>query len=146
MRLVLQRVTRAAVAVDGETIAEIGHGLLVLVGIEAGDDAAQARAAAAKLAGVRLFADASGHLNRDAEAAGGDFLLVPNFTLAGGLERGRRPSFERAAAPAVARGLFDELAAALREHGFEVPTGRFGATMEVELVNDGPVTLVVDVA
>jgi D-aminoacyl-tRNA deacylase len=144
MRLVLQRVSAAAVKVGGETVGEIGRGLLVLVGIERGDGADKVRAAADKLAGLRVFEDAAGKMNLDLAAVGGAFLVVSQFTLAGSLARGRRPSFDRAAPPAEAEPLVDALVADLRGRGFRVETGRFRAMMEVALVNDGPVTLVAD--
>jgi D-tyrosyl-tRNA(Tyr) deacylase len=144
MRLVVQRVGSASVKVAGETVGEIGRGLLVLVGIERGDRLESARAAAGKLAGLRIFEDADGRMNLDTAAAGGAFLIVSQFTLAGSVARGRRPSFDRAAPPAEAEPLVDALVADLLGRGFRVETGRFRATMEVALVNDGPVTLVVD--
>lgn len=145
MRLVLQRVTRAAVRVDGETVGAIGCGLLVLVGVERGDGAREVDAAAAKLATLRVFEDGEGRMNLDAAAADGELLVVSQFTLAGSLARGRRPSFDRAALPEAAEPLVERLVAALREHGLRVETGRFRARMQVELVNDGPVTFVLDV-
>jgi len=145
VRLVLQRVARAAVRVDGETVGEIGRGLLVLAGVEHGDGAAEAAAAADKLAGLRLFEDAAGKMNLAAADAGAAFLVVSQFTLAADLSRGRRPSFGTAAPPAAAEPLVDALADDLRRRGFAVATGRFGAHMAVELVNDGPVTFVLDV-
>lgn len=145
MRLVLQRVSSAAVRVNGSTVGEIGRGMLLLVGVERGDGPEQAASAAAKVAGLRIFEDEGGRMNLDAAAAGGAFLAVSQFTLAGSLARGRRPSFDGAAAPEVAEPLVESLVAALRERGLSVATGRFGAKMEVELVNDGPVTFVLDV-
>jgi len=144
MRLVIQRVSSAAVQVAGETVGAIGRGLLVLVGVEQGDAAAAVLAAADKLAGLRVFDDEAGRMNLDAAAVGGAFLVVSQFTLAGSLERGRRPSFDRAAPPEEAAPLVEGLVAALRQRGCEVATGRFRARMEVALVNDGPVTLVAD--
>ncbi len=144
MRLVLQRVSSASVKVAGEVVGEIGRGLLVLVGIERGDGPPQVRAAAEKLAGLRVFEDEAGRMNLDLAAVGGAFLVVSQFTLAGSLARGRRPSFDRAAPPAEAEPLVDALVADLRTRGFRVETGRFRAMMEVALVNDGPVTLVAD--
>ncbi len=144
MRLILQRVSRAAVRVAGETVGEIGRGLLVLAGVEKGDGPAQVTAAADKLAGLRVFEDAEGKMNLDLAAAGGAFLVVSQFTLAGSLARGRRPSFDRAAPPEEARPLVEKLVEDLRARGFRVETGRFRETMEVELVNDGPVTFVLD--
>jgi len=145
VRLILQRVARAAVRVDGEVVGEIGRGMLVLAGVEHGDGAAAAAAAADKLAGLRIFEDAAGKMNLAAADAGAAFLVVSQFTLAADLSRGRRPSFTSAAPPAVAEPLIDALTADLRRRGFTVAGGRFGAHMEVELVNDGPVTFVLDV-
>ena len=146
MRIVVQRVSSASVRVAGETVGAIGRGLLLLVGVERGDGPGQAASAAEKLAGLRLFEDGAGKMNLDATSAGGAFLVVSQFTLAGApLERGRRPSFDGAAAPEEARALVDRLADDLRGRGYEVATGRFGARMEVELVNDGPVTFVLEV-
>ncbi|HBL31125.1 MAG TPA: D-tyrosyl-tRNA(Tyr) deacylase [Acidobacteria bacterium] len=144
MRLVIQRVRRAAVRVGEETVGSIGRGLLVLVGVERGDGAAQVRPAAEKLAGLRVFEDAEGKMNLDTAAVGGAFLIVSQFTLAGSIERGRRPSFDRAAPPEEAAPLIEALVEDLRRRGFPVETGRFRAHMEVELVNDGPVTLLAD--
>lgn len=144
MRLVIQRVTTAAVRVEGETVGEIGRGLLVLAGVEKGDGPDQVRAAAEKLAGLRIFEDGAGKMNLDTAAAGGAFLIVSQFTLAGSLARGRRPSFDRAAPPGEAAPLIEALVEDLRGRGFRVETGRFRAHMEVSLVNDGPVTLVAD--
>lgn len=144
MRLVIQRVSAASVRVEGETVGEIGRGLLVLAGIERGDRPEAVRAAADKLAGLRVFEDAAGRMNLDVAAAGGAFLIVSQFTLAGSVARGRRPSFDRAAPPEEAAPLLEALVADLRIRGFRVETGRFRAHMEVALVNDGPVTLVAD--
>jgi D-tyrosyl-tRNA(Tyr) deacylase len=144
MRVVIQRVSSASVKVEGETVGEIGRGLLVLVGIARGDGPAAVRAAADKLAGLRVFEDDAGKMNLDLAAVGGSFLIVSQFTLAGSLARGRRPSFDQAAPPAEAEPLVDALVADLRSRGFRVETGRFRAMMEVALVNDGPVTLVGD--
>jgi len=144
VRLVLQRVSTASVKVSGEVVGEIGRGLLVLVGIERRDGPEKVRAAAGKLAGLRVFEDAAGKMNLDLAAVGGAFLIVSQFTLAGSVAKGRRPSFDRAAPPAEAEPLVDALVADLRGRGFRVETGRFRAMMEVALVNDGPVTLVAD--
>jgi D-tyrosyl-tRNA(Tyr) deacylase len=144
MRLVIQRVSRASVTVSGEVVGEIGRGLLVLVGIERGDRSEGARAAADKLAGLRVFEDDAGKMNLDTAAVGGAFLVVSQFTLAGSLARGRRPSFDRAAPPEEAAPLVEALVEDLRQRGCRVETGRFRAHMEVALVNDGPVTLVAD--
>lgn len=145
MRLVLQRVSTAAVTVGGQVVGQIGRGLLVLVGVEAGDGPEQVEAAARKLSGLRVFEDDAGRMNLDVEAVGGAFLVVSQFTLAGSLAKGRRPSFDRAAPPEAAEPLVDALAARLSQGGHRVETGRFRAHMEVSLVNDGPVTFVLDV-
>jgi len=145
VRLVLQRVSRAKVTVAGEEVGRIDRGLVVLVGMQRGDGRREVETAAAKLAGLRVFDDGAGAMNVDAEAVGGDFLVVSNFTLAGSLRRGRRPSFDGAAAPDEAEPLVEALAAALRSRGFRAPTGRFRTRMELELVNEGPVTFVLDV-
>ena len=145
MRSILQRVSRAAVTVGGETVGEIGRGLLVLVGVEKGDAGAEATALAAKLAGLRAFTDAEGKMNLDAAAVGGEFLVVSQFTLGASLAKGRRPSFNSAAPPDLAQPLVEQVMADLRTRGFRVEGGRFGAEMRVELVNDGPVTFVLDV-
>jgi len=144
MRLVIQRVSSAAVRVEGEIIGEIGRGLLVLAGVERGDGIEKVRAAAEKLAGLRVFGDEAGKMNLDVAAAGGAFLVVSQFTLAGSLARGRRPSFDNAAPPEEAAPLVEALVEDLRRRGFRVETGRFQAYMEVSLVNDGPVTFVVE--
>jgi D-aminoacyl-tRNA deacylase len=144
MRLVVQRVSSASVNVAGETVGAIGRGLLVLVGIERGDRPEAVRAAAEKLAGLRVFEDGDGKMNLDTAVVGGAFLIVSQFTLAGSLARGRRPSFDRAAPPDEAQPLVEALVEDLRARGFPVETGRFRAMMEVSLVNDGPVTLVAD--
>lgn len=144
MRLVMQRVRSAAVRVGGETVGAIGRGILVLAGVERGDGLPAVQAAAEKLAGLRIFEDEAGRMNLDTAAVGGAFLIVSQFTLAGSVARGRRPSFDKAAPPDEARPLIEALVEDLRGRGFTVETGRFRAHMEVELVNDGPVTLVAD--
>ncbi|HED66709.1 MAG TPA: D-tyrosyl-tRNA(Tyr) deacylase [Planctomycetes bacterium] len=146
MRLVIQRVTRARVRVDGETVGEIGAGALLLLGVLEGDDEEVCDRLAARVARYRFFADETGRVNLsvldlDHDAA---FLVVSQFTLAADGKRGRRPSFDRAAPPALARPLVDRFVAALEGHGVRCATGRFGAHMEVELVNDGPVTLLLE--
>src|SRR3989304_2133811 len=146
MRLVLQRGGRAAVRVDGETIGAIGPGLLVLVGVREGDDEGTARRLAAKTAALRIFPDDEGRFNRSLLETNGEALIVSQFTLYADVRRGRRPSFSDAARPDLAEPLGEAYAAALEALGVRVARGRFGAKMEVELVNDGPVTLVIDSA
>jgi D-tyrosyl-tRNA(Tyr) deacylase len=144
LRLILQRVSRAVVRVEGETIGEIGRGLLVLVGIERGDGPEQVVQAAAKLAALRVFEDRHGKMNLALREVGGGVLLVSQFTLAGTLRRGRRPSFERAAPPEIAAPLIERMADELVQRSVPVASGRFGARMAVESVNDGPVTFVLE--
>lgn len=146
MRAVLQRVTRAAVRVERETIASIGPGLLVLLGVAAGDGPEEARRLAQKTADLRIFGDESSHFSRSLLETGGAALVVSQFTLLADARKGRRPSFTAAAPPDEAAALIDAYAAALRELGVPVETGRFGAHMAVELENDGPVTIVLDTA
>jgi D-tyrosyl-tRNA(Tyr) deacylase len=141
MLLLLQRVDEARVEVDGATVGAIGPGLLVLAGIEPGDDDASAARMAARLLAYRVFADEAGRMNRSLAMTGGGLLLVSQFTLAADTRSGLRPSFSTAAPPAQAEPLFTRLVAACREqHPGRVETGRFGAHMKVSLVNDGPAT------
>ncbi|HEY7467239.1 MAG TPA: D-aminoacyl-tRNA deacylase [Dehalococcoidia bacterium] len=144
MRLVLQRVSRAAVRVDEETVGEIARGLLILLGVREGDDEATARRLAAKAAELRIFPDQEGRFNRSLIETGGEALVVSQFTLYGDVRKGRRPSFNDAARPEVAEPLVESFAAALEEAGVRVASGRFGAMMQVEMVNDGPVTVILD--
>lgn len=144
MRLVLQRVTRAQVTVAGKVVGAIGPGLLLLVGIRDGDTAKEVEWLVQKVAGLRIWPDASGKMDRSVVDVGGAVLAVSQFTLYGDCSRGRRPDFIRAARPEAAEPLFDAFVAGLRAAGLPVATGVFGAQMEVELVNDGPVTLVID--
>lgn len=142
----LQRVTSAQVQIRQETVAAIDHGLLVLVGIVREDDAARARALAERLLAYRVFADASGRMNLSLRDQAGGLLLVPQFTLCADTRRGLRPGFEAAARPEQAQPLFDVLAAHARQlHAGPVGTGRFGADMQVSLVNDGPVSFWLEV-
>lgn len=145
MKVVLQRVSRASVKVGGEPVSEIGSGLLLLIGV-AKDDANEAvEWLARKVAGLRVFADAEGKMNLSAAEAGGAVLAVSQFTLLGDARKGNRPSFAEAAPPEEAEPLFESFCERLRETGVpEVKTGCFGAMMDVELVNDGPVTLVLE--
>lgn len=145
MRLILQRVKSAHVDVEGRRCAAIGPGLLVLVGVEMGDGVNEVDRAARKLAHLRVFDDSKGRMNLDLSAADGEVLLVSQFTLAGSLRKGRRPSFDKAAPGADAEPLVEALAEKLRGAGIPVSTGSFGAHMEVGLINDGPVTFVLDV-
>jgi D-aminoacyl-tRNA deacylase len=144
MRIVLQRVAKASVVVGEEVVGGIGPGLLLLVGVAAEDGEAQVEEAARKIAGLRIFEDAGGKMNLDLVQAGGALLVVSQFTLLASTDRGRRPSFERAAPPAAAEPLIGRFVGRLRAAGVQVETGRFGAHMRVALVNDGPVTLVLD--
>jgi D-tyrosyl-tRNA(Tyr) deacylase len=141
MRVLLQRVSRAEVRVDGRVTGRIGRGYLLLVGITHDDDAARLVWMADKVAGLRLFADAEGKMNLALADVGGAVLVVSQFTLYGDASRGRRPSFIAAARPEVAIPLYERFIALLRERGITVETGEFGASMEVDLINDGPVTL-----
>jgi D-aminoacyl-tRNA deacylase len=144
MRIVLQRVIRARVAVAGETTGEIGRGLLLLAGFRASDSETELAWMAEKVAGLRVFSDAEGKMNLSVEEAGGELLVVSQFTLYGDASRGRRPSFVAAAPPEVAEPLYERFVELLRGRGLTVRTGTFGAMMEVELVNDGPVTLILE--
>jgi len=136
----LQRVTQAGVVVDGETVGAIGRGLMVLVCAERGDTEREADALLKKLLGYRVFPDAAGKMNLSVADTGGGLLLVPQFTLAADTQSGTRPSFTPAAAPALANTLFEYFASQARALHADVATGRFGADMQVSLVNDGPVT------
>jgi D-tyrosyl-tRNA(Tyr) deacylase len=142
VRAVVQRVSEAAVTVDGETVGAIGPGLLVLVGVGHDDDDASAAALAARIAKLRIFADEAGQMNRSVLDTGGAILAVSQFTLLADTRKGNRPSFIAAARPEQSEPLYRHLVATLRGLGIEVATGRFGAEMRVALVNDGPVTIV----
>ncbi|MBV8723904.1 MAG: D-tyrosyl-tRNA(Tyr) deacylase [Candidatus Eremiobacteraeota bacterium] len=144
MRAVVQRVSEARVRVDGETIAHIAAGLLVLLSVGLDDGADDARAMAEKIAGLRIFPDAGGLMNESIESAEGAVLLVSQFTLHGDVRRGRRPSFIAAAREPQAVALFEETGRRLEELGLSVQYGRFGAKMDVALVNTGPVTILID--
>jgi len=137
----LQRVTQAGVEVDGEIVGEIAKGLLVLVGVEKGDDASCPAHLLERLLSYRVFPDEAGRMNRSLQDIGGGLLLVPQFTLAADTHKGTRPSFSSAAPPEVGQALFDEMLRLARErHPYPVASGVFGADMKVSLVNDGPVT------
>jgi D-tyrosyl-tRNA(Tyr) deacylase len=144
MRAVLQRVSRASVTVDGAVIGQIGQGLLVLLGVAQTDTAEQARWLAEKIVGLRIFADAEDKMNRSVADVGGGVLVVSQFTLYGDCQKGRRPSFIDAAPPEIAIPLYEEFVNAVKAQGIPVATGRFGAMMQVELVNDGPVTVILE--
>ena len=142
MKCVIQRVRRASVAVGEEVVASIGVGLLILAGVEKGDEETAMRDAARKIRELRVFADEAGKMNSDVRDAGGAILAVSQFTLAGSIARGRRPSFDSAEEPDRARALFELFAAELAATGIPVETGRFREMMIVSLENDGPVTFV----
>jgi D-aminoacyl-tRNA deacylase len=144
MRIVLQRVSRARVTVEGRITGEIGAGLLLLVGFTHGDGDETLGWMAEKVAGLRVFADDEGKMNRSVVEAGGAALVVSQFTLYGDARKGRRPSFVDAARPETAIPLYERFVDALRGTGLRVETGEFGAMMDVELVNDGPVTLILE--
>jgi D-aminoacyl-tRNA deacylase len=144
MRAVIQRVSRASVVIDGETVGRIDRGLLVLLGVHRDDSAAQVPWLAEKVVGLRIFNDADGKMNLSVMDVGGGVLVVSQFTLYGDCQKGRRPSFIEAAVPETAIPLYEAFVNALRAQGVPTATGRFGATMQVELVNDGPVTLILD--
>jgi D-aminoacyl-tRNA deacylase len=144
MIAVVQRVTQASVTVEGAVVGAIGPGLLVLLGVHTTDTEAEADGLARKVAGLRLFADDAGRMNRSVADTGGGVLVVSQFTLYGDVQKGFRPSFVAAAPPEIAEPLYERFAAQVGAHlGRPVATGRFGAMMQVALVNDGPVTLIV---
>ena len=144
MRSVVQRVSRGVVRVDRQVVGEVGRGLVVLLGVADGDSSEDARWTADKLAQLRIFEDEAGKMNRSVRDVGGSVLLVSQFTLLGDARKGNRPSFTGAAPPETANALYEEVAGLLRARGLTVATGVFRAHMEVELVNDGPVTLLLD--
>ena len=142
MKMVIQRVSRAEVRVGGKAVGRIGVGLAVLVGLERGDGEKQLQRAVRRVATLRVFSDNEGRMNLGLDEVDGSVLAVSQFTLAGSIRKGRRPSFDRALAGDAAEPLFDRFLELLREEGVTVETGVFGALMDVELVNDGPVTLI----
>lgn len=144
MKAVVQRVSKASVEVEGREVARIGRGLLVLLGVEKGDCEEQARWIAAKLVNLRIFADKEGNLNRSVLEVGGAVLSVSQFTLAGSVRKGRRPSFDKAASGEQAEVLYERFLHFLEAAGAAVQDGRFGALMAVRLINDGPVTFIVE--
>jgi len=144
VKVLLQRVTRAAVRVDGATVGEIGCGILALVGVESGDADKDADYFAEKTAQLRIFRDDEGRMNRSVEEVGGEVLVVSQFTLAAATRRGRRPSYSRAAAPEEANRLYERYRDQLAARGLRVACGTFQAMMEVDSINDGPVTILLD--
>jgi D-tyrosyl-tRNA(Tyr) deacylase len=144
MRAVLQRVSRARVVIEGEMVGQIERGLLILLGIDRNDTIEDARWLGEKIAGLRAFNDAEGKMNLDVAEVGGSILVVSQFTLYGDCRKGRRPSFADAAPPETAIPLYEGFINAVRSLGIPTETGRFGAMMSVELVNEGPVTLIVE--
>ncbi len=144
MRAVVQRVLNASVTIDGEVVSKIERGFLVLLGVSVGDTVEDCDFVAKKIAGLRVFEDENGKMNESLEQAGGAVLVVPNFTIEGDCKKGNRPSFIKAARPEEAIPLFERFKEVIRECGIEVGSGVFGADMKVALINDGPVTLIVD--
>ncbi len=144
MRALLQRVSRASVTVDGQIVGQIGHGLLILLGVGQGDGEAEMQQISDKIVHLRIFADEEGKMNRSLLDSGGQALVVSQFTLYADIHKGRRPSFIGAAAPTLAEPLVERFKAAIAGHGIHVEGGVFGAHMQVALLNDGPVTIWVD--
>ena len=143
MKLVLQRVSSASVTIDGEVIGEIGDGLLILLGIEEGDSEENLQWAAKKTAELRIFQDDQNKMNLSLSETGGSALVVSQFTLCADIRKGRRPSFVAAAAPEVAEPMCERFVSLLRDEGIHTETGRFGGKMTVSLVNEGPVTILI---
>lgn len=144
MRVVVQRSGIASVTVDGRTVGEIDSGLVLLVGVKVGDTALDVKYMADKIAHLRIFEDEDGKMNHDVLAVGGSILSISQFTLYGDIRKGRRPNYMDAARPEEATERYEQLNAALRAYGLQVETGEFGAMMRVQLVNDGPVTILLD--
>ncbi|UCC48631.1 MAG: D-tyrosyl-tRNA(Tyr) deacylase [Gemmatimonadota bacterium] len=144
MRVILQRVARAEVRVDGRQVGSIGKGYLLLVGFRSGDGEETLRWMVEKIGGLRLFPDSEGKMNLPIDAVGGELLVVSQFTLYADVRKGRRPSFVDAADPLEAERLYERFVELLRQGTMPVATGEFGARMEVDLVNDGPVTLIIE--
>jgi D-tyrosyl-tRNA(Tyr) deacylase len=144
MKIVLQRVKEASVAVGGAIVSRIGRGICLLVGVEKGDGEEEARALARKAVGLRIFPDADGRMNLSLAATGGEALAVSQFTLAGSVRKGRRPSFDGAEEPRRAKELFETFVGTLEALGITVETGVFQAEMEVRIINDGPVTFILE--
>jgi D-tyrosyl-tRNA(Tyr) deacylase len=144
MRAVVQRVSRAEVRIDGRVVGRVGLGFVVLLGVASGDNDADAAFLVDRIVGMRIFADAAGKMNLSIAQADGAMLVVSQFTLLADTNSGRRPSFTKAAAPDEARRLYEHFLSLARTRDVKVETGEFGATMEVDLVNDGPVTIILD--
>ncbi|MGB8683177.1 MAG: D-aminoacyl-tRNA deacylase [Candidatus Binatus sp.] len=144
MRAVVQRVSRAEVRIDGRVVGKIARGFVVLIGVAAGDNEADAAHLVDRIVGMRVFADDAGKMNLSIAQVEGELLVVSQFTLIADTNSGRRPSFIKAAAPEEARRLYDQFVSLARTRDVKVETGEFGATMEVDLVNDGPVTIILD--
>lgn len=144
MRAVIQRVAEAAVRIEGEVVGRIGQGFLVLIGVEAGDEEKDFQYIASKVPNLRIFEDENGKMNRSILDVGGAILAVSQFTLLGDARSSRRPSFIQAARPEIANPMYERLVSHWRDMGIHVETGRFGADMQVSLINDGPVTLLMD--
>lgn len=144
MKALLQRVRHASVTVDGEVVGRIGHGLLVFLGVEKGDDAVRMARLAERVLNYRVFADDAGKMNRSVVDVGGAVLVVSQFTLVADTGSGNRPSFTPAAPPDVGRSLYEQFVAEIDRRGVPVASGRFGADMQVELLNDGPVTFLLN--
>lgn len=144
MKAVIQRVTSASVVVDGKTVGTVGQGIMVLLGVEKGDDDSSADWMVEKICGLRIFTDEAGKMNLSVHDVGGSLLIVSQFTLAGNCAKGRRPSFDTAAPPEVGKRLYEYFVQAVRRTGLLVETGIFQADMQVSLVNDGPVTFILE--
>lgn len=144
MRVVIQRVTEASVKVDGEIIGAIGQGFMILIGVEVGDEAKDFQYIATKVPNLRIFEDENGKMNRSLLDVGGQILAVSQFTLLGDARSSRRPGFTQAARPEQANPMYERLVQHWRDMGIHVETGRFGADMKVSLINDGPVTMLMD--
>ena len=144
MKALIQRVKTASVTIDGELYSKIGKGLLILLGVEKGDEKDNADKLSQKIANLRIFEDENDKMNLSVKDVEGEILVVSQFTLCGDCKKGTRPSFDKAAPPDKANSLYEYFVANLKAEGFNVPTGKFGAMMDVALVNDGPVTFMVE--
>lgn len=144
MKALIQRVDRASVTIDGELFSQIGQGLLVLLGVEKGDEKLNADKLAEKLVKLRIFEDENEKMNKSLLDVSGEMLIVSQFTLCGDCKKGTRPSFDKSAPPEIANGLYEYFISKIKEYEVPVQTGKFGAMMKVELVNDGPVTFLIE--